>query len=79
MPHPPPPVADAIAALDHFHVTGRRDAARLLSMWRRVGQLTPAQRAAVIDHFAPAAPGVLRCVVDQQARTGAVWIEFNHG
>jgi len=78
--HPTPSVVnEAIRALAPFRVTSRRDAARLLAMWRHVEALTAAQRVAVLDHYAPARPGVLRCVVDRQARTGAAWIEFNHG
>ena len=77
--HAPQIVTAAIDALAHFHITGRRDAARLLAQWRHVEQLTPEQRAAVLDHYAPAGPGILRCIVDRSARTGAAWIEVNHG
>lgn len=78
-PSPRSAVDAAIEALSHFHITGRRDAARLLSMWRHVDTLTPAQRAAVLEHYAPAGPGILRCAIDRRARAGAAWIEFNHG
>ncbi len=44
-------VTEAVAALSAFHVTRRRDAARLLIMWARVGELTPGQRREVLGRF----------------------------
>jgi len=75
----PDAVTEAIRALSAFRITTARDAAVLLGMWERVEQLTAQQRAQVIAHYAPVRPGVLRCVVDRQTRTGAAWIELNHG
>jgi len=78
--HPTPSVVnEAIRALAPFRVTSRRDAARLLAMWRHVEALTPAQRVAVLDHYAPVRPGVLRVAIDRQARTGAAWLERRDG
>jgi hypothetical protein len=52
MEHTNDPIDRAEAALRTLGVTRREDAERLVSSWAHVRDLTPEQRAAVLDRFA---------------------------
>jgi hypothetical protein len=83
MTHSASPDADAVSAavsaLAEFGPMNRPTAARLLSSWRRVGELSRGDVARVLAHFEPARrqrrPGVVRIEMDHERGTGAAYLD----